>query len=87
MSRKTKGFRFAVGSEQDNRSNTWKVVVNKNDMYLLSKGFGSDFKISFHESGQCQCSLTDSYVKRTGISNKNRHFEKWNLPIDLISKL
>ncbi|SBW04140.1 hypothetical protein KL86DPRO_20265 [uncultured delta proteobacterium] len=83
MSKKDR-FQFGVGDCQGKRSNIWSVILNKNDMYLFSKGFGSDFKISFHESGQCQLSMTDAVVKRENIANRHRHMDRWRLEIDQI---
>jgi hypothetical protein len=42
--------------------------------------FGSDSKVSFHSTGQCQWSRTDSSVKRTpGMRNSERHIARWNI--------
>lgn len=40
--------------------------------------FGSDMKASFHSSGQCQWSATDTWVRRqTGVRNAERHVKRW----------
>jgi hypothetical protein len=42
--------------------------------------FGSDMKASFHSSGQCQWSATDTWVRRqTGARNSERHVRRWQV--------
>lgn len=53
-----KEFRFCVGEVTGERSTVWKIWVNKNDIYILSRMMGSDAKISLHASGCCQFSRT-----------------------------
>ena len=85
MSRNKYGVRFAIKDDQGKRSNIWKIAVSKSDMYLMSRGFGSDFKVSFHESGECHFAYTDMFIKRTGIKNKDRYIDKWQIPIESIT--
>lgn len=47
---------------------------------MASRMFGSDMKASFHSSGQCQWSATDSWVRRqAGIRNAERHVHRWRV--------
>lgn len=42
--------------------------------------FGSDMKVSFHSSGECQWSCTDSWVKRQeSARNADRHVKRWSV--------
>lgn len=77
---KLKEFRFAVGKPKDLRSSVWKVWTHKNDAYVLSRMMGSDMKVSLHESGKCQWSLTSEWLKKHKTINLdyfNRHIVKW----------
>lgn len=72
--------RFAVGSRDGPRSTIWKVWTHGDEVYIASRMFGSDMKVSFHSTGECQCSATDSYVKRhPGMLNKDRHLTRWTI--------
>jgi hypothetical protein len=74
-------FRLAVGASTDRRSTVWKFSVHKNDIYIMSRMFGSDAKVSLHATGACQWSATgDWVVKVPGRRNKDRHFMKWDMP-------
>ncbi len=73
-----KEYRIAVGSEDGLRSTVWKFWVQRNDIYIQSRMFGSDSKVSLHESGQCQWSLTGDWViKDSRRRNSDRHIVKW----------
>ncbi|HET8937711.1 MAG TPA: hypothetical protein VFN67_29910 [Polyangiales bacterium] len=74
-----KECRVAVGAHGSQRSTIWKFSCHKADAYITSRMFGGDGKVSFHESGQCQWSLTGEWVKRTNSSNQERHFAKWSM--------
>jgi hypothetical protein len=42
--------------------------------------FGSDMKVSFHSTGQCQWSRTDTWVKRQpNARNADRHVVLWSI--------
>ena len=79
--KKQSDFKFVVGTSISKCSNKWSVHVRKNDIYLTSKAFGKDYKVSFHESGTCQCSLTNEYVTKTSIPNSERHLDRWKLSL------
>jgi hypothetical protein len=73
--------RLAVGTPTSRRSTVWKFVVYKSEIYILSRMFGSDAKISLHSSGNCQWSATGNWVKKApGRRNADRHIEKWVMP-------
>ena len=75
---------FAVGTNEGLRSTVWKAWTHKNDVYLLSRMFGSDTKVSLHASGQCSFSNTSSWIKKEeGRRNRDRHLSKWerNSPV------
>lgn len=77
--------RFAAGERNGLKSSIWTVSVNKSDIYLFSRLFGSDFKLSLHESGDAQWSFTSQFVARQiEMPNKDRHFIKWTYsrPLD-----
>lgn len=83
MSKKSRqDFRLAIGNRDSHRSSVWKIWVQKNDIYIHSRMFGSDAKVSLHESGDCQWSMTTEWVKRQekSVSNAARHIEKWKMP-------
>ena len=72
-----KEARFAVGSRSGPRSTIWKVWVQGNEGYLSSRMFGSELKVSLHSTGECQWSCTDSWVKKHGCRNAQRHITRW----------
>lgn len=72
--------RVAVGTSSGRRSTVWKFAVHKNEIYILSRMFGSDAKVSLHSSGDCQWSGTGAWVKKVpGRRNAERHIEKWKV--------
>ena len=76
-----KEVRVAVGSQGDRRSTVWKFVVHRSEVYIFTRMFGSDAKISLHSSGDCHCSATDSWVKKvSGRRNAERHKFRWSIP-------
>ena len=73
--------RIAVGSPSGRRSTVWKFGTHKNEVYILSRMFGSDTKVSLHSSGSCQWSATDTWVRKApGRTNAERHITKWEMP-------
>lgn len=72
--------RFALGSRVGPRSTIWKAWVAGNEAYIASRMFGSDMKVSFHASGQCQWSATDTWVRRqASVRNAERHVHRWQV--------
>lgn len=76
--------RFAVGTEDGNRSSIWKLSAGTDgSIYLASRMMGSHAKVSFHRTGACQWSRTDEWVRRNldpSVKNADRHIVKWNRP-------
>ena len=73
--------RIAVGNPAGRRSTVWKFSVHMNEIYILSRMFGADAKVSLHSSGECQWSATDTWVKKVpGRRNVERHITKWVMP-------
>lgn len=72
--------RFACGTRTGPRSTIWKAWVHGDEAYLASRMFGSDMKASFHSSGQCQWSATETWVRRQlGVRNAERHVQRWQV--------
>jgi hypothetical protein len=72
---------LAVGTPTGRRSTVWKFFVRKSEIYILSRMFGSDLKVSLHFSGDCQLSGTSTWVMKVpDRRNADRHFEKWVMP-------
>lgn len=70
--------RIAVGGPNLRRSTVWKFSAHKSEIYILSRMFGADSKVSLHSSGDCQWSCTDAWVKKVdGRKNADRHIAKW----------
>ena len=74
-------LRVAIGSPNGRRSTIWKFATHRSEIYILSRMFGSDTKVSLHSSGQCQWSGTGQWVKKSPTRrNADRHFLKWSAP-------
>jgi len=77
-------FRVAVGNKAGLRSAVWKFIVRKNDVYIFTRMFGRDAKVSLHESGQSQWSATSDWVRGdSSRRNADRHLVKWTSPCPL----
>jgi hypothetical protein len=73
--------RLAIGTLTDRRSTVWKFWVQTSEIYILSRMFGSDTKVSLHSSGNCQWSATGDWVKKMpGRRNADRHIARWVMP-------
>ena len=46
--------RVAVGRADGMRSTVWKFAVRNSEIYVFTRMFGADAKVSFHSSGECQ---------------------------------
>ena len=72
--------RLAVGTPDGRRSTVWKFIARKNDVYIHTRMFGSEAKVSLHGTGDCQWSCTDDWVKKVpGRKNADRHMVRWHL--------
>lgn len=72
-----KELRFCIGEPKGHHSTTWKIWVNRSDVYLSSRMLASDIKVSLHESGECQYSHTSESFAHRGKPNRDRHIQKW----------
>ena len=73
-------IRFAVGDPVGRRSTVWKIAINGSDIYIMSRMFGHDVKVSLHASGACAFSRTGNWVRaEPGRKNADRHFERWTV--------
>ena len=80
MQRPRTEARFAVGSRAGARSTIWKAWVQGDEAYLTSRMFGSDVKASFHSTGHCQWSCTDTWVmQQPNVRNSERHIVRWTV--------
>ena len=78
---RSKELRLGVGTPDGYRSTIWKFNIHKSEIYILSRMFGSDSKVSLHSSGQCQWSRTGQWVKKDpNRRNAERHIMKWLAP-------
>ena len=59
----------------------YKFIIKRNDVYVISKEKKNEMKLSAHESGVCQVSLTAEYIKKSNLEIKNceRHLIKKEL--------
>jgi len=72
-----KELRFCIGKPTGPHSTTWKIWVNRSDVYLSSRTLASHMKVSLHESGECQYSHTSESFAKMGRRNQDRHIQKW----------
>jgi hypothetical protein len=71
-------LRFSVGSRTGPRSTIWKCWIHGSEIYIASRMFGQESKVSLHSTGDCQWSGTDSWVLRQPVPrNSDRHIFKW----------
>lgn len=80
---KNNEFYFCVGDDTKH-SSLHKVIIQKDDVYVISRGKNNQMKLSVHASGACQVSLTSEYVGKSKIEIKNqeRHLIKRNLLVN-----
>jgi hypothetical protein len=55
----------------------WKVVARNGDVYIISRMMGSQAKVSLHQSGQGQWSLTSAWAEARAIPPQKRHIDRW----------
>lgn len=75
-------IRVAVAGPQPLRSSVWRIwgSPNKDDVYIAPRAAASQFKVSLHESGEWQQSLTSEATMRYVERNQLRHLENWKRP-------
>ncbi len=79
----TEEFRFAVGRPTGPRSCVWKLWVQRNDVHVQPRMMGSDAKVSLHESGRGNYSLTTAWLREKaphGFARAERHMCTWPMP-------
>jgi hypothetical protein len=79
-------MRFSIGTEDGLRAGIWRVwtVHKKSDIYIAVRTIAGLYKVSLHETGQCNASMTSQAVladpsllqKQGG----NRHLDRWQRP-------
>lgn len=83
---KNPGFisRFGVGHPDRLQSGTWRVWADpgKSDVYIAIRTIAGTFKVSLHESGACNASITkqafDNDLDSVEASVDNRHIDQWH---------
>lgn len=78
---KTKTVRFATGTPETPFSSVWRLIIQKNDVYLgASKESMGMFKISLHESGVWLLATTEQ--SKATFGNMNRRAKRWMRPLE-----
>ena len=75
--------RIAVGSPNGVRSTIWKFWSHDRSVYVASRMFGGDVKVSIHGSGECQLSRPGEWAKANNRPNTERHLHKWKATLPL----
>jgi hypothetical protein len=87
-------IRFAVGSPTELRSPVYSVWAHdarvpgasRSDVYLAARSLGGALKVSLHQDGNWQWSLTSEFVSRRpslpGWTRPTRHAERWKRPAE-----
>ena len=80
--------RFMAAADSGVHSQSWKAWVRGNDCYLGTRRISHEYKVSFHESGQCHIGLSKE-VRKTLIDDpswqgKSRLFSKWAVETELL---
>lgn len=72
-------IRFAVGDPAGLRSTVWKIAINGSDIYIMSRMFGADAKLSVHASGECIFANTSAWVRKMpNRKNADRRIHSWS---------
>lgn len=80
---KPKALRFAVGSAEDPGSGVWRVVADRNDVYIgSSRAAMGLFKLSLHDSGVWTLAATTQSAKT--FENGNRRAKQWTRPLEQV---
>jgi hypothetical protein len=73
-------LRICVGTPRERRSSVWKFIDDKNEIYIMTRLFAKEAKVSLHGDGRCQWSRYDSWVKAAPERrNADRHITQWRL--------
>ena len=71
MGKKSRDFKFIVGSPSTLHSTIWSVKFRKSDVYIMTP-HGKWHKISIHASGQVHSALTTEKCELFGMTQKQR---------------
>lgn len=80
-------FRFCIGSQGGKRSGVWRVWTNdgKSDVYVAVRTIAGLSKISLHETGDCNASMTAQSIAMDSTMleklNGTRHLDQWRRPL------
>jgi hypothetical protein len=82
-----RAIRFGVRNDAGLRSGTWKCFwpgnANDQSFYVACRELhGGDFKLSFHQTGECNVSFTERTHRRfeKGAAPRSRYLEWWQRP-------
>lgn len=83
------GIRWAVGSQDDRRSSTWRLWGDKKgDIYISVRGMGGILKASFHKDRRCNMGFTQEFKEeaKQRFGAETRHWQRWTLPESPVAK-
>lgn len=72
-------LRVVIGERLGPKFSIWKFCVQGDEIYVISRMFGEEAKVSLHQSGECQWSCTGKWVVKHGARNADRHMAKWKV--------
>ena len=76
-------IRIGVGSRDGPKSGVWRIWVGKgkSDVYVAVRSYAGIFKVSLHQTGECNVSLTSQFAEKNPSAlsklSGSRHFDKW----------
>jgi hypothetical protein len=92
VSRKDFSLRFAGGTAEGRRSGAWRIwaqngssgKATNSDVYLAARSVAHEVKVSLHESGSWQYSITSAHAAKASPSNPGqaRHLQRWLRPAE-----
>lgn len=62
-----KELRFVIARSGQAHSHIWKAWKHKSEFYITSRGFGTNIKLSFHESGVCHYAFEEGLFRSLGV--------------------
>ena len=73
-------IRWAVGTPEGKRSETWRLWGDKKgDVYLAMRSSGHVFKVSIHKDRRCYVGYASTKAKES-FGAESRYFAQWALP-------
>lgn len=82
--------RFAVGTPHSRSSNSWRLWVNGDDIYVACRDNFREFKVSLHASGIWRLGFTEQFVKASPemlAPGQDRAWKKWRPTLDRGNRL